>query len=1218
MIRKSIPVFLIVLLSLQTFIVTSSYIQWTLVGSSEINQSKRAILSQGSRLNPEDYSNHVPISIDELSDFDLFGLPGAGTQEDPYLISSFNITNPIDYDAIKIADIDAYVTIVDCFIDQETNEYGINLVNTSHITVEYVTIESIGGGIYCLNANNTQIKHCEVIVDVMAVSIDNSNECYLFGNYLKGVSATCNVIGSTAFVSENNVYQASVIGSSLILVMANDSRSTSDYFDTPATSVTVSLSANFIISDANITGVFGGLIIDGSDSPIVTRCTISTEDNPGFGAFNCPNILVNESTISSITGDGIYVVSSNYTQILDNTIPQSGFSGIYVGDSFQSNVARNYAEAGYVSIYLVGCEQSIITLNEVTSDVIGAGMEECNNSAITFNYAHDIGMVAFVSDDNFNISVNDNIVENATRGGIVANIEDKGFGLEVCRNVFSNIKWWTISASDYENVVIKNNSISVLEGEVLWFDEGQGIRLKECDDIEIEGNHIWDGITGIATASCVNMTIESNIIEDMILTGIGGVNNVNTNITDNIVENCDAYGVALGMFVDTGQAYRGPPSGLISGNNLSGCGFFTDFDSFSQFEDHTYTDNVVNSKPLFFGVNMSNQIIDADLYGQVIIFNCSYVNITSSDYIFDNAITHILYSSQVLVENIQSQSKYESLFIYLSQNITISNYTGEYMEVYELLVGWNLPSVQILQSTNVLIENSVFAGIGENTAILTSSSLYTTIKNCTIYDMSIGVRIDDSENCTLFGNHIIKMKQGIRSTYSGGYYEHGLSIIENEIRHGSEYGIYIENTNADRGLIKDNTIESCWIGIHLEDGVNWTIQNNVIRWNKHYGIYLNDATGANISYNTVGFSGTANGFDDQTQNWDDNVSLGNYWYDYTPPGVYPISGGAGAQDRYPQQYLVTEPIIDELLDLSYAEGTTDNVLTWHPVDDSLRDWQVTIDGTLWAGDAWNLENITVNVDGLSYGVHTLVVTVWDVSQNNVTDVVLIHVFDGTPPVIDGPPDTIAFEDGTGQTLTWDISDLHPDTYQIYLNAEEVESGTWTSGEFQYLIDGLTAGLYTISMTIFDIDGNEATDSAMVQVFNDDDDPSIDSPDDITFDYGIGGHQIVWTAEDAFPSRYELSMNGSVVLTEDWSGSRIVVDLTGLEVGTYYFGVTVYDGSGRSASDEVRVTVLRIIGEPVTTPDQPIDFTMLLTIGAGIGAVVVIVAVLYIFKKRKSG
>ncbi|MHA2423385.1 MAG: right-handed parallel beta-helix repeat-containing protein [Candidatus Thorarchaeota archaeon] len=1218
MVRKAIPIILIILLGMQAFVLASSSMQLMPSKSGEGIITRQAVTSQGSRLSPGDYFNHVPFLIDELSDFDLLGFPGEGTLENPYVISSFNITSPINYDSIRVVNIDAYVTIVDCFINQEANEYGIYLVNTSHVTVEYVTIESIGGGIYCLNANNTQISHSQVIVDVMAVSIDNSNDCYLYGNYLEGVSATCNVIGSTAFVSENNEYHASVIGSSLILVMANDSRSIADYFDTPTTSVTISQSTNFILSDANIVGINGGFVIDQSESPIITRCTISTENNNALSALDCPNIIVNESSLVSSNGDAIHLESCNYTQILENTIPYAGYLGIYVGDSFQPNVSRNSIDAFYSAVYLVNCEQSLVSMNEMTRAMIGAGIEDCNNSAMTFNYAYDIALVAFHSQDGFNVSFTDNIVNNATRGGVTVNVEDWGSGLEICRNQFTNIKWWVISAYRYSDIIIKNNTMSVMEGEWLWALEGIGIKIENCNNLEIEGNHIWDGITGILTASCVNMTIDSNVVGEMVLTGIGGFNNVNSNVTNNVVESCDQNGITLGMDLVSGSPYRGPPTGTISGNNLTECGFMLRFESFSQFEDHSYHDNSVNAKPLFYGYNLSTLTLDGNSYGQVILFNCSDIAVTGGDDVFSNAGTNILFSSEILVDDYSFIGISMSFFVYQSHNITISNLTCECQEVDEIANGWGFRSSLISDSSDVLVKDSVLIGNGENSGFYSFKSNHVRIEQCNIFDMAVGVLIRESANCTIAQNNITKSVSGVHLFNSGTTDVSGLTIVDNEIRHGSTNGIYIRSSNANRGLIRGNTIESCETGIYLEAVTNWTIQNNNIRWNEEYGLHLIDTAGSNVSYNNFGFNMVENGYDNQAQNWDDNVSLGNYWFDYSPPGVYPISGGAGAQDRYPQQYIVTEPIIDQLLDLYYAEGTSDNILTWHPVDDSLRDWQVTIDGDLWAADAWNLDNISIYVDGLPYGEHELVITVWDVSQNNVTDTVLIHVFDDTPPGIDGPPDTIAFEDGTDQILTWDISDLHPDTYQININDEEVESGTWTTGEFHYSIDGLTAGLNTISLTIFDIDGNRATDTVMVQVYNDDDEPTIDSPDDITFDYGVGGHQIVWTAEDAFPARYELSMNGSVVLTEDWSGSRIVVALTGLEVGTHYFGVTVYDGSGRSASDEVRVIVLSIIGDPITTAETSLDPNLILMIGAGIGAVVVIVVVLYILKKRSAG
>ncbi|MDF1538861.1 MAG: hypothetical protein P1Q69_08160 [Candidatus Thorarchaeota archaeon] len=105
------------------------------------------IPSQGSRLDPGEYTNSVPILIDETNDFDLWGFPGDGTLTNPFLISSYNITASIGIASIRVENVDVYFRIGDCFIRQGSSEYAIQLINTSHAIIEYTTVDSAGGGI---------------------------------------------------------------------------------------------------------------------------------------------------------------------------------------------------------------------------------------------------------------------------------------------------------------------------------------------------------------------------------------------------------------------------------------------------------------------------------------------------------------------------------------------------------------------------------------------------------------------------------------------------------------------------------------------------------------------------------------------------------------------------------------------------------------------------------------------------------------------------------------------------------------------------------------------------------------------------------------------------------------------------------------------------------------------------------------------------------------
>ena len=302
------------------------------------------------------------------------------------------------------------------------------------------------------------------------------------------------------------------------------------------------------------------------------------------------------------------------------------------------------------------------------------------------------------------------------------------------------------------------------------------------------------------------------------------------------------------------------------------------------------------------------------------------------------------------------------------------------------------------------------------------------------------------------------------------------------------------------------------------------------------------------------------------------------------------------------------------MDLSYAEGSEGNFITWEPFDDNLRDWIVTIDGGAWATDAWNFENITINVDGLPYGVHTVFILVEDLYGNTVNDTVIVTVYDDTSPEIEGPPDTWLFEDAADQTITWDVSDLNPDNYTIYLDGEVYETGAWTTGELVIDFEGVTEGLYSVMILIHDVDGNPVSDTLMFLMINDDTSPVIDHPDDVEYSEGTTGNTVEWAPSDEFPDRFEISFNGTPYGDDDWGGSRISLNVDGLPIGTFEFTITVFDMSGNSVTDTVNVTVIPLIQEP----DLPmVDWVLLIIIGAVVGGVIVVIALVYYLKKKKG-
>ncbi|MHA1910936.1 MAG: LVIVD repeat-containing protein, partial [Candidatus Kariarchaeaceae archaeon] len=197
--------------------------------------------------------------------------------------------------------------------------------------------------------------------------------------------------------------------------------------------------------------------------------------------------------------------------------------------------------------------------------------------------------------------------------------------------------------------------------------------------------------------------------------------------------------------------------------------------------------------------------------------------------------------------------------------------------------------------------------------------------------------------------------------------------------------------------------------------------------------------------------------------------------------------------------------------------------------------------------------------------------------------------DLSKPLLSEPPTDLIVEiDYTNQTISWNVTDLNPDTYIIYLFGTEVVSSTsWTSGvPVTYAIpDGFALGSYLYSAIFVDEEGNSMTDGVTFLV-GDTVVPTItSSPVNISVE-NYSGLNLSWTATDFHPYLYTVELDGGVVAGPSvWtSGEAITYNIPdGLGVGTYTFAVIFYDDEFNSVTDEVIFTVETAVNPLIDSP-----------------------------------
>ena len=330
------------------------------------------------------------------------------------------------------------------------------------------------------------------------------------------------------------------------------------------------------------------------------------------------------------------------------------------------------------------------------------------------------------------------------------------------------------------------------------------------------------------------------------------------------------------------------------------------------------------------------------------------------------------------------------------------------------------------------------------------------------------------------------------------------------------------------------------------------------------------------------------------------------WIVITAPYTTPLPSGDGVHvlsvwandsigNQESTQYTFysddNAPSISGPGNLLINEFESGNSFDWTITDVMISRYTIYLDGNVIENKSIDStsEQVTISLESLTLGTYNYTIQVYDTLDHVNTDVVIVTVRDGTTPLVTSPPDITYNESDTGHTISWDIYDLHPVSYEIYRDGTLNVSSSWTDTNITVTIsaDGLTLGTHNFTIRVIDIGGNSATDSVDVVVI-DGKQPTITSPEDLAFNEGETGHSITWHAYDEHPFRYEISCDDELVKTGLWnaSGDAITFNVDNLGVGAHAVVIEVFDVAGNSVTDIVIVVINQVSSSTTTTPGAP--------------------------------
>ena len=324
-----------------------------------------------------------------------------------------------------------------------------------------------------------------------------------------------------------------------------------------------------------------------------------------------------------------------------------------------------------------------------------------------------------------------------------------------------------------------------------------------------------------------------------------------------------------------------------------------------------------------------------------------------------------------------------------------------------------------------------------------------------------GIVLYGYENCTIKDNFVY-------NNSGSGIVSHGPlnNITNNVVYDNVGHGINVEMTSLNR--VEENTVhDNTESGIFVYAGYSDVLHNIV--YDNGVGVHLYSSIWCSVYGNDIGWNGI-NALQELGQpnnEWYNGVmKYGNWWNDYVPPtgeaiDRYAITNGTAAvtSDIYPDCSLnLTSPT-----PISYEILETGNVLTWEAYALHPMSYAVRIDGEFVITESWDGGDIEINVDGLSDGLHEVLLVVFHISGNGLGYETNVTVEDLTPPSdIEGPA---LIEILVGDEVSQQYSSTDPSGFTWAVN-DTTNFAINSAGLLTNVVD-LKAGSYVILIEAID-------------------------------------------------------------------------------------------------------------------------------------------------------
>jgi parallel beta-helix repeat protein len=181
--------------------------------------------------------------------------------------------------------------------------------------------------------------------------------------------------------------------------------------------------------------------------------------------------------------------------------------------------------------------------------------------------------------------------------------------------------------------------------------------------------------------------------------------------------------------------------------------------------------------------------------------------------------------------------------------------------------------VNFFKSQNCGISDCIIQGAGFGINVSFSESVH--VQNVYVYNNTAGMLVDNSVEVVIRDNLVFYNEYSIDLWYTSN------STLENNTVISNQNGILIAGLGSNITVLENTVTDNSGNGLELGE----------------YSSYVH------VVGNRFGWNNDQNGVDNGTNNmWDDGVSMGNAWSDYSGDGGYVIFGSAESIDHFPSLY----------------------------------------------------------------------------------------------------------------------------------------------------------------------------------------------------------------------------------------------------------------------------------------------------------------------------